>query len=72
MKITYLFYVAVAFRKIKKYQKNIKLLISKTSFTRLMKKVTQNFKSDLRFKSNAIETLQKTSKCIIVNFFERK
>ena len=72
MKITCLFCVAVALREIKKYQKNVELLISKTSFTRLMKKMIQNFKSDLRFKSDAIETLQKTSKCIIVNFFERK
>ena len=72
MKITCLFCIVVAFREIKKYQKNVKLLISKTLFTRLMKKVAQNFKFDLRFKSDAIETLQKILKYINVNFFERK
>ena len=46
--------------------------MSKTLFTRLMKKVIQNFKTDLRFKFDAIKTLQKTSECIIVNFFKRK
>ena len=34
--------------------------------------MTQNFKINLRFKFDAIKTLQKTSKYIIVNFFERK
>ena len=72
MKIKNLCCVIIIFRKIKKYQKNIELLISKTLFTRLMKKVTQDFKANLRFKSNAIKTLQKASKCIIVNYFERK
>ena len=33
MKITNLFCVTIAFRKIKKYQKNVELLILKTSFT---------------------------------------
>ena len=71
-KIINLLRVAVAFRKIRKYQKNIESLISETPFFRLMKKIVQNFKSELRFKKNIIEALQKASKCIFVNFFERK
>ena len=71
-KIINLLCVAVVFREIRKYQKISDLLMSKTSFMRLMKKVVQDFKIDLRFKKNAIKTLQKTSKCMFVNFFERK
>ena len=39
---------------------------------RLMKKIATEHKIDLRFQKNAVLALQKTSKFIFVNFFERK
>ncbi|KAJ1435407.1 Histone-fold [Sesbania bispinosa] len=47
----------VALREIRKYRKSTELLIRKLPFQRLVKEITQYFKTDLRFQSNAIAAL---------------
>merc|ERR1719191_2396758 len=44
----------VALREIRKYQKSTELLIRKLPFQRLVREVAQDFKTDLRFQSQAV------------------
>ena len=60
----------VALREIRKYQKTTDLLIKKAPFQRLVREVTQDFKSDLRFQSSAIMALQEASEAYLVGLFE--
>lgn len=60
----------VALREIRKYQKSTDLLIRKLPFQRLVREIAQNFKSDLRFQSNAILALQEASEAYLVSLFE--
>ena len=60
----------VALREIKRYQKSTALLIRKTPFQRLVREVTQNFKTDLRFQGSAILALQEASEAYLVGLFE--
>ena len=60
----------VALREIRKYQKTTELLIKKAPFQRLVREVTQDFKSDLRFQSAAIMALQEASESYLVGLFE--
>jgi histone H3 len=48
----------VALREIRKYQKSTELLIRKLPFQRLVREISQDFKSDLRFQSFALLALQ--------------
>jgi len=45
----------VALREIRRYQKSTELLIRKLPFQRLVREIAQDFKTDLRFQSAAIE-----------------
>ena len=60
----------VALREIRKYQKSTDMLIRKAPFQRLVRKITQEFKGDLRFQSPAIMALQEATKAYIVGLFE--
>ena len=60
----------VALREIRKYQKSTELLIRKLPFQRLVREIAQDFKSDLRFKSQAIEALQHACESYLVGLFE--
>ena len=60
----------VALRQIRRYQKSTELLIPKVPFQRLVKEITQDFKSDLRFQSSAIAALQEASEAYLVGLFE--
>ena len=60
----------VALREIRKYQKSTELLIKKLPFQRLVREVAQEFKSDLRFQSNAVLALQEAAESYMVNLFE--
>ena len=65
----------VALRKIRKYQKNVKLLISKTSFRRLLKKIIRNIinkNDDLRMQALAINILQEIEKSYIYIYLNCK
>jgi len=60
----------VALREIRKYQKSTELLIRKLPFQRLIREIAQDFKSDLRFKSDAILALQEAAEAHLVGVFE--
>lgn len=56
----------VALREIRKYQKSTDLLIRKLPFQRLVREIAQEYKSDLRFQSNAIMALQEAAEAYLV------
>ncbi|XP_017353255.1 histone H3.3A-like [Cebus imitator] len=60
----------VALREIRRYQKSAELLIRKLPFQRLVREIAQDFKTDLRFQSAAIGTLQEASEAYLVGLFE--
>jgi len=51
----------VALREIRKYQKSTELLIRKLTFQRLVREIAQDFKTDLRFQSNAVSAPQEAA-----------
>ena len=60
----------VALREIRKYQKSTELLIRKLPFQRLVREIANDFKTDLRFQSQAILALQEASEAYLVGLFE--
>ena len=60
----------VALREIRKYQKSTELLIRKLPFQRLVREVTQDFKTDLRYQGSAVLALQEAAEAYIIGIFE--
>ena len=60
----------VAMREIRRYQKSTELLLRKAPFQRLVREVSQDFKTDLRFQSSAVMALQEASEAYLVGLFE--
>ncbi|GAB4847256.1 5-hydroxytryptamine receptor 4 [Ancistrocladus abbreviatus] len=60
----------VALREIRKYQKSTDLLIRKLPFQRLVREISQDFKTDLRFQSHAVLALQEAAEAYLVALFE--
>ena len=60
----------VALREIRRYQKTTELLIRKLPFSRLVREVTQDFKTDLRFQAQAIMALQEAAEAYLVGLFD--
>ena len=60
----------VALREIQRYQKSTELLIRKLPFQRLVREITQDFKTDLRFQLAAVMALQEASEAYLVGLFE--
>ena len=60
----------VALREIRKYQKSAELLIRKLPFQRLVREIAQDFKTDLRFQSQAVLALQEAAEAYLVGLFE--
>ena len=60
----------VALRKICRYQKTTELLIRKKPFSRLVREIAQDFKTDLRFQPQAIAALQEVAEAYLVGLFE--
>lgn len=60
----------VALREIRRYQKSTELLIRKLPFQRLVREIAQDFRSELRFQSGAIEALQQASEAYLTGLFE--
>ncbi|EGD78697.1 histones H3 and H4 [Salpingoeca rosetta] len=60
----------VALREIRRYQKSTELLIRKLPFQRLVREIAQDFKTDLRFQSQAVGALQEAAEAYLVNLFE--
>eukprot|EP00400_MALV-I_sp_L67-5_P000970 gene970-1147_t len=59
-----------ALREIKKYQKSTNLLLRKSPFARLVRELTESFKTDLRYQRTALEALQESAEAYIVGLFE--
>ncbi|KAH6919718.1 hypothetical protein HPB50_029294 [Hyalomma asiaticum] len=60
----------VALREIRRYQKSTELLIRKLPFQRLVREVAQDFKTQLRFQSSAVQALQEAAEAYLVGLFE--
>lgn len=60
----------VALREIRKYQKSTNLLIPKLNFMRLIKEITQDYKTDLRWQKNALQAIQEAAEAYLVGLFE--
>ena len=60
----------VALREIRRFQKSTDILIRKLPFSRLVREIAQDFKTDLRFQSAAIGALQEASEAYLVGLFE--
>jgi len=60
----------VALREIRKFQKSTDLLIRKLPFQRLVREIATEYKSDLRFQSQAVLALQEASEAYLVGLFE--
>ena len=60
----------VALREIRRYQKTMELLIRKLPFNRLVREITQDFKTDLRFQAAAIGALQEAAEAYLVGLFD--
>jgi histone H3 len=59
-----------ALMEIRKYQKSSELLIRKLPFQRLVREITQDFMTDLRFQADAILALQEAAEAYMVCLFE--
>ena len=59
----------VALREIRKFQKSTDLLIKKLPFQRVVKEIASEYKSDLRFQSQAILALQEATEAYITGLF---
>jgi histone H3 len=51
-------------------QKSTELLIRKLPFQRLVREIAQDFKTDLRFQSQAVLALQEAAEAYLVGLFE--
>ena len=53
-----------------RYQKSTELLICKLPFQRVVREIAQDFKTDLRFRPDAIMALQESAEAYLVGLFE--
>lgn len=60
----------IALREIRKYQKSTDLLIGKIPFQHLVREIAQDCKTDLRFPSSAVATLEEVAEAYLVDLFE--
>jgi histone H3 len=60
----------VALREIRRYQKNVDLLIRKLPFQRLVREIAQDWKSDLRFQGSAVLAIQEATEHYLTCFNE--
>ncbi|GAB1606533.1 histone H3-like [Argonauta hians] len=60
----------VALREIRRYQKSTELLLRKLPFQRLVREVTQDFATDIRFQSSSLMALQEAAESYLVGLFE--
>ena len=59
-----------ALMEIRKFQKSTNLLIPRLPFSRVVKEIAQDFKTDLRFQSSALLALQEASEAYLTQLFE--
>lgn len=59
----------VALREIRRYQKSTDLLIRKLPFQRLVKEISQQYKTGMRFQVSALAALQHAAEAYLTNLF---
>jgi histone H3 len=59
-----------ALREIRHYQRGTELLIRKLAFQRLVREITQDFKTDMRWQSTALAAMQEAAEAMLVGLFE--
>ena len=64
------YYIIVALREIRQYQKSTNLLLRKAPFARLCHKITQDYKTDVRWQAETVASLQQASEYYLVRIFE--
>lgn len=60
----------VALRDIRRYQKSTNLLLRKLPFQRVVREITQDYKTDMRFQASALLALQEAAEAYLVGLFE--
>ena len=60
----------MALQEIRRYQKLTELLIWKAPFSRLVREIAKEFKTDLQFQAVAIEALQEAGEMVLVWLFK--
>jgi histone H3 len=60
----------VALREIRRYQRSTELLIRLAPFQRLIREISQKFKSNLRFQAASLAVLQEAAESYLVGLFE--
>ena len=60
----------VALREIRWSQKSTDLLIRRLPFQRLVREIAQEFKSDLRFQTSAVQAIQEAAEAYLLGLFE--
>ena len=60
----------VALKEIRKFQRTTDLLLRKLPFQRLVREITQEFKSDMRFQTVAVQAIQEAAEMYLVGLFE--
>lgn len=60
----------VALREIRRYQRNTELLIRKLPFQRLVREISQEMSTGMRFQASALAALQEASEAYLVGLFE--
>lgn len=58
-----------ALRQIKRLQKTCELLLPKANFSRLVREIAGDFKSDIRFTANAMKALHEASEPFLIERF---
>ena len=64
------YYIIMALREIRQYQKSTDLLLRKAPFARFCREITQDYKTDVRWQAEAIASLQQASEYYLVRIFE--
>jgi histone H3 len=60
----------IAIREIKRYQREIKLLLPKLPFQRVVREMAHSYDSDLRFTPEALRACQEATEAYVVGLFE--
>jgi histone H3 len=61
----------VALREIRKHQKGTELLMRRAPFRRLVREVTQDFRTDARFTENSLSALQEAAESYLIEVFSQ-
>ncbi|KAG5674571.1 hypothetical protein PVAND_004525 [Polypedilum vanderplanki] len=60
----------LALKEIRRYQKTTELLLRVAPFQRLVREISESFKSDFRYQAGALHALQEAAESYIIGLFE--